>query len=763
MLTGSSSAVHSPFFYSSITLVLILAGVVIWHFYNTRKKQKENDQRFKKLVENAKDIIYTTDAKGHFDFINDATIENTGYSKEELLGNNYKLLVREDHKHKIEAFYKKQIKEKVKESYKEFPFTTKSGKTLWVGQSVLFKYNENTNAYIGAQIICRDVTERVLIEEQLKLHNSDLKVINRVKEIILSSNETTNMYVKILLLLGANSDKSNFFTINIFDKFQSLLHTYLLNTKDQSVQNISKRFDPTLVAELNTTTKTLLQFDIDLPAAELYTKLNQPVELYKSAVIVPIMGADKLFGFIGFYSEQANAYKEDHVIMVKDIATSLSSFFVQYEQRQIINDYSKQLEILNESKKRLISYTNLNDVYKGIIDLLYEEIKNVYRVSILIHDLEKNIGNLIFKDLKSPEISSKIIGTKNVPTIEPHLTGSIFEKQDLDTATDLSDEDLLWKSKGIKSIISLPIMIDGKLFASVNLLSPKANNFSDQQKALIKEINESAAIVIEQLQFKEIISEKNKDISDNINYARRIQNALMPSEELLHQILPQSLLIFKQRDSLGGDFYWYDKIGDTIFLTVGDCTGHGVSGSLLTILATDYIKQAVEVKKFTDPGLILEHVRNAMQATLNKYNTTEEILDGLDISFGVYNTKTQMFLYASAMHTFYLIRDNELMEYKGNRKPIGGSAIMETSYYFTTHLFQLQKNDMVYFTTDGYVDQMEQKTEKRYGKARFKQTLLQICDNPVDVQKQILLDDHLKWKGTSSQTDDICLLGFKIS
>lgn len=306
-------------------------------------------------------------------------------------------------------------------------------------------------------------------------------------------------------------------------------------------------------------------------------------------------------------------------------------------------------------------------------------------------------------------------------------------------------------------------MIGGKLFASVNLLSQVANNFSDQQKSLIKEINESAAVVIEQLQFKEIISEKNKDISDNINYARRIQNALMPSEELLHQILPQSLLIFKQRDSLGGDFYWYDKLGDTIFLTVGDCTGHGVSGSLLTILATDYIKQAVEVKKFTDPGLILEHLRNAMQSTLNKYNTTEEILDGLDISFGVYNTKTNMFLYASAMHTFYLIRNNELMEYKGNRKPIGGSAVMETSYYFTTHLFQLQKNDMVYFTTDGYVDQLEQKSEKRYGKARFKQTLLQICDYDVVKQKQLLMEGHLKWKGTASQTDDICLLGFKIS
>ena len=148
-----------------------------------------------------------------------------------------------------------------------------------------------------------------MIEEQLKLHNSDLKVINRVKEIILSSNETTNMYVKILLLLGANSDKSNFFTINIFDKYKPLLHTYLLNTKDQSVQNISKRFDPDLQSVLNQNTKSLLLFDVDLAEAELYSKLNQPIDLYKSGVVVPIIGTEKLFGFIGFYSEQLHAYK----------------------------------------------------------------------------------------------------------------------------------------------------------------------------------------------------------------------------------------------------------------------------------------------------------------------------------------------------------------------------------------------------------------------------------------------------------------------
>jgi len=759
--------VASDWLWLGLVTFLVVICALLWFKLkkqHTLQKKSELDSEihFQKLVENAKEMIYTTDIKGKISYVNDSTVATLGYTKDELNGYNYKLFIRDDYKLKTDAFYKKQVKDKVLESYKELPFVSKAGETIWVGQSVLLKFDATTNAYLGAQIVCRNITERVLAEEKLKLHNNDLKVINRVKEIILTSNETSNMYVKILLLLGANSDKTNYFSINIFDKYTSSLHIYSLNTSDQSVQNTNHTIPNNSIEQLNRVALPIINFNTNSQEAKLLKSLHQPTDLYKCAVISPIENGSKTYGFFGFYSKSERAYQEDHVIMVKDICTSLSSFFVQYDQRQLIDDYSKQLEILNASKTKLISYNNLTDVYNGIIDLLYQEIKNVYRVSILIHDLDKKIGNLIYKDDKSPSISSKIINTSNVPTIAPHLKGEIFEKQDLDSDNNLTDEDKLWQSRGIKSIISLPIMINDKPYASVNLLSTLPNNFTEQQKALIKEINESAAIVIEQLMFKEIISEKNKDISDNINYAKRIQNALMPAEDYLNKLLPESFLFFSQRDSLGGDFYWYDQIEDNIFMAVGDCTGHGVSGSLLTILASDYLKQAIEVKKFTDPGLVLEHLRDSMHATLNKYNSGDEIMDGLDISLGVFNIKTKTFMYASAMQYFYLVRNNELMEYKGNRKPIGGTAAMESSYYFTTHLFQLQEGDMIYFTTDGYIDQLQQTSEKRFGKARFKQLLLLLSDLPTNEQKKNLIEQHTKWKGNLPQTDDICLLGFRV-
>jgi PAS domain S-box-containing protein len=728
---------------------------------NDITERREYEQQFRKLVENANDIIYTTDKQGNFTYTNDVTAEYTGYSKLELLGKSYKLLVQEDYKHKLEAFYKEQIKNKTRETYSEFPFTTKDGRALWVGQSVLFKYEDTGNAYSGAQVICRNITERVRAEEKLRQHNADLSVINQVKEIILSSDETVNMYASILRLLGNNSDKSHYFSINIFDKYYPVLHTYGLNTSDKKVESSSDPLDEELLNSFGEFKGDILEFETDKKRKDLFAKFHQPVNTYRSAVIFPIHNASKTYGFFCFYSANSHTYTPDTLIMVKDICTSFASYFMQYEQNRIIENYSEQLEILNESKTKLISYNNLNDVYKGIIELLSDNIENVMRVSILVHGLERSDGHLFFKDPATGEITSKFISTKNVPTVPFHLKGQIYEKPDFDTDPDLTEEDKLWKSKGARSVISLPITINDTLFASVNLLSQVAHNFTDQHKALIKEINESAATVIEQLQFKEIIFRKNKDISDNITYARRIQSALMPSEDLLKEILPQSFLIFSQRDSLGGDFYWFEKRGENIFLAVGDCTGHGVSGSLLTILASDYIKQAVEGKGYTDPALILEYLSSSLQETLNKYSE-DEILDGLDISFGIYNTNTKILLFSSAIHHFFLARNNELIEYKGNRKAIGGLNTNDKENNFTTYMIQLESNDVVYFTTDGFADQLENKTEKRYGKARLKQMLLQINDKDVEAQKEFLIIEHLKWKGNQSQTDDICFLGFKI-
>ena len=704
------------------------------------------------VITDTDSLVMAADKKSDVIYINKTFTKILGFKEEEVLGQGWWKIRKVLSGTSLSP--DKIISGEI-ESTSVVLLETKTNNRKWI------QWN-NTLLENGMMIgIGNDITERIIAEEKLKQHNADLNVINQVKEIVLSSAETIKMYNKILLLLGNNSDKSHYFSINIFDKYYPVLHTYSLSADTKKTISSANPVSEDSIKLLNDCKNNIIEFESDPESKSVFRKLHQPVDGYKSAVIFPIANASKIYGFFGFFSLDKNTYTTDTGIMVKDICTSFASFFMQYEQNQIIENYSKQLEILNESKTKLISYNNLNDVYKGIIELLSDNIENVFRVSILVHDLERNAGHLFFKDSDTLEITSKFISTKEVPTLPFHLKGFIYEKPNFETDPDLSTEDKLWKAKGARAVISLPIIINDNLFASVNLLSPIVNNFTDQHKALIKEINESAATVIEQLKYKEIISQKNKDISDNITYARRIQSALMPSEELLKEILPESFLIFSQRDSLGGDFYWFEKRAENIFLAVGDCTGHGVSGSLLTILASDYIKQAVEGKGYTDPALILEYLSTSLQETLNKYSE-DEILDGLDISFGIYNANTKMLLFSSAIHHFFLARNNELQEYKGNRKAIGGLNTDETNNNFTTYMIQLEKNDVVYFTTDGFADQLENKTEKRYGKVRLKQLLLQINDKDVNSQKDTLIKEHLKWKGNQSQTDDICFIGFKV-
>ncbi len=738
--------------------------------------RREYEQRFRELVESAKDIIYTTDNKGFLTYANDMAAQFTGYSKEELIGKNYIDLIHEDYKRPVGGFYKKQLINKTTESYQEFPFKTKSGKPVWIGQSVLFKYDAQSGEMLSTQVICRDINDRVLAEQKLKQHNRDLNVINRVKEIILTSSNLADTYEKILLYLGLNSDKTAYYSINIFDRSKESLHIYSLDVNDKKVNKNTYPISPDLIELASNTQKHNLSFANDTTEAELYNELHQPTQIYNSAVIMPIKVAHKTYGFIGVYSPDTETYGASHDILVGDICDSLANFFVQYEQRQIIEEtnkrienYSKQLEILNEAKARLINYANLDDLYEGIIQLLYEKIENVYRVSILVHDLERQMGLLIFRDAENEQVGRRTISSVDVPALPSHLQGKIYEVTDYNNYNIVLEEDRLWHQRGVRSVVSFPLIINGKLFASINLLSKTPNNFSDQQKALIYEINESSVTVIEQMQYRDIISAKNRDIAENINYAKRIQNALMPTEEVLRTILPNAFLIFSQRDSLGGDFYWFEKRDDNIFIAVGDCTGHGVSGALLTILATDYMRQAVEEKKLSDPALILEHLNSSFISTLNKYRTDEnEILDGLDISIGVLNIKNNLFMFSAAMHTMYLIRDyetghgNELIEIKGNRKSIGGSDVVQAGQFnFTTNLIQLYKNDVIYFITDGYTDQFHHTTEKRYGRTRLQQLLLQINDKDVIEQKQIVWEEHEKWKGNARQTDDICFIAFK--
>lgn len=256
---------------------------------------------------------------------------------------------------------------------------------------------------------------------------------------------------------------------------------------------------------------------------------------------------------------------------------------------------------------------------------------------------------------------------------------------------------------------------------------------------------------------KEKIELAHKNIMANIRYAETIQNSLIPSCQTVKEILPDSFIFFKPKDNVSGDFYYINKFNDHIIVSAADCTGHGVSGAFLTILGITYLHDILITKKTKNPGQALNLLREKIKAPFKTFGTNNK--NGLDIALCAINTKTNIMNYAGANNPVWIIRDNQLIEIKPTRNPIG-------FYYneidFETHEIQLQQNDKIYLFSDGFADQFGGKNDKKYTKKQLKRFLLKINKYNMEKQQNLIEKEFYNWKGNNEQTDDVVILGFKI-
>jgi serine phosphatase RsbU (regulator of sigma subunit) len=267
---------------------------------------------------------------------------------------------------------------------------------------------------------------------------------------------------------------------------------------------------------------------------------------------------------------------------------------------------------------------------------------------------------------------------------------------------------------------------------------------------------------------KEEIENKNqelevlyKHVTDSIKYAKRIQEAILPPESLVKKLLPNSFVLYKPKDIVSGDFYWVDeKNGKSMFATV-DCTGHGVPGAFMSIVGYNNIKYVVDNNDFTTPALILDKLNEGISETLHHGHDEYQAKDGMDLSFCTIDYKTLELEFAGAFNPLYIIRDNELIQIKGDKFPIG-FFLGEEKRNFVNHKIQLQKNDCIYIFSDGYSDQFGGPSGKKFMINNFRNLLLEIYKFPFAKQKDILNTTIEEWRGSLDQVDDILVIGVQI-
>jgi serine phosphatase RsbU (regulator of sigma subunit) len=275
-------------------------------------------------------------------------------------------------------------------------------------------------------------------------------------------------------------------------------------------------------------------------------------------------------------------------------------------------------------------------------------------------------------------------------------------------------------------------------------------------RKLLKDKEFDLALIARQ---KSDLEQREKSITDNLIYAQRIQEAMLPSEDYFRHHFPSSFIFFKPKDIVSGDFYWIGEKGEEIFVVASDCTGHGVSGALMSMLGMEIVEKAITEDKIESTSGILAALNEGLEKTFSrKKNIGTIIRDGMDAGICKIDKKNRKITYSGAFFPLYLLRNNSLTQINGDKIIIGMNPDRIT---YTDHEIDIQEDDMLYLFSDGYADQFGGKDNKKFMYRRLRYLLLNIYRFDVKDQKSILDENIRTWMGTNTQLDDMMIIGFK--
>ena len=353
--------------------------------------------------------------------------------------------------------------------------------------------------------------------------------------------------------------------------------------------------------------------------------------------------------------------------------------------------------------------------------------------------------------------------TKQIAEMESKY-GSEKKQREIESLQQKNDIELLENSKKRTVRNSIIAGFDSCIadgftdFTTVTLVKKKANDQLSEQNVLIEEKNRNLQMA------NSIIEEKNKNITDSINYAKRIQEAILPPKELKYKLFPDAFVLFQPRDIVSGDctFIGLRKKNGKKLIAAVDCTGHGVPGAFMSMIGNAFLNQIVNEKGIVTPSKILDSLREMIITSLKQNNTENK--DGMDMTVCSFDEKNAVVEFAGANNPLWKFSktSNEFIfqEIKGDKQPIGlyeGAAVP-----FTNHVIQLKKDDSIYIFTDGYADQFGGDKGKKFKYKNLQKLISSVQHQSMKEQEntlQIQLDD---WKGNLEQVDDVLIIGIRI-
>lgn len=276
-----------------------------------------------------------------------------------------------------------------------------------------------------------------------------------------------------------------------------------------------------------------------------------------------------------------------------------------------------------------------------------------------------------------------------------------------------------------------------------------------KQRNLIKiQKDEAVSLKKDSDEQRLMVEQKNKEITDSIKYAKRIQSAILPHSKIVEELLPESFILYKPKDVVAGDFYWLETVGETVLFAAADCTGHGVPGAMVSVICNNGLNRSVREHGLIEPGEILDKTREIVISEFEK--SEDEVKDGMDIALcSILGSNLK---YAGAHNPLWIIRNNEILETKANKQPIGQFDNPEP---YKTHHIELEKGDVIYIFSDGIVDQFGGPKGKKFMARALKDLLLSIQGSSMNEQLTAINKAFDNWRGDLEQVDDVCMIGFR--
>ncbi|MBI2967510.1 MAG: SpoIIE family protein phosphatase [Bacteroidetes bacterium] len=484
----------------------------------------------------------------------------------------------------------------------------------------------------------------------------------------------------------------------------------------------------------------------------------------------------------------AKVWKKDEKERLKEIFIEVDNLFLMYTDimGKLISFQSYEDAMIVFWVRPMVEGGEVdmqcNKILKNLGELIAIQQKNTYSVSDKMIEAFNNLQFVVRNLGIALLIGSIIIAVLTVRTIVKPVQevkgmllrlgkGIIPEKRVQKSTDEIGDmsEALNQLIDGFKRTTGFAHEVGSGNFESVyqplsefdtlgHALLKMRHELHETEKILEQKVIERTEEVVRQ---KEEIQRKNEEIFASIRYAKRIQEAILPPEDMVNRLVPNSFIFYRPKDIVSGDFFWVEKKEGKVFFAAVDCTGHGVPGAFMSIVGHDMLQESLARLPDPTPAVLLDELNKGVCNTLHTTFDEHHVKDGMDVALCSIDFATKILQFAGAYNPLYLVRGIDVNTYEADRFPIGGD-LYNPNRHFTNITIQLEENDTIYVFSDGYEDQFGGKKGKKFMAKRFRNMLLDINYLPMHRQREYIEKNFESWKGHHEQTDDICVIGVRI-